>query len=480
VALAKHQDGQLLALLTQEMRENARTSLSTFCQMVMPSWQQVEFELSWYHELICQFLKDTLTGSKKKIIITMPPRSGKSQIISRLFPAFLFGIDPNHKIIGASYSQDLAASFNRDINSIMESVEYRKIFPLTKVAPAKENNVKNQTIFQIHNHRGEYRCGGTGGSFTGFGADTILIDDPFKNAEQANSAAYREKVWDWYTSTILSRLEKNGRLIVTATRWHEDDLSGRLLNNSNEFHHLHLPALAFEDTDPERSPYEIRQYNEPLWPSKFSATFLEDVRKLSGPQTWSALYQGVPTNQEGAILKPESFKRYALLPSVSQYIQTWDLSFKGTTKSDYNVGQVWARDAANFYLVDQVRFRGGFTDTCEQIKKFCARYPKSFSIYIEDKANGPAVIDELKKKIPGIKPWKYDGDKVSRVNAISNYVESGNVHVPESASWLKDFLEECLRFPHGANDDQVDALAMALMVLGKHNLDRLKQMYDGL
>jgi predicted phage terminase large subunit-like protein len=217
-----------------------------------------------------------------------------------------------------------------------------------------------------------------------------------------------------------------------------------------------------------------------LWPSKFSREFLENVKNLSGPQTWSALYQGVPTNQEGAILKPESFKRYSVLPILSQYIMTWDLSFKGTTNSDYNVGQVWARCNADFYLVDQARFRGGFTETCEKIKQLTSKYPKCFSIYIEDKANGPAVIDGLKKIIPGIKPWKYDGDKVSRVNAISNYVESGNVYLPESASWLKDFLEECLRFPHAANDDQVDALAMALIVLGKNNFDRIKALYDGL
>lgn len=297
----------------------------------------------------------------------------------------------------------------------------------------------------------------------------LIIDDPLKDRAEADSPTIRQKVYDWYTSTLYTRLAPGGGILIVMTRWHTDDLCGRLLEHmqkgsGDKWDVVEYPAIATKD-----EPH--RKQGEPLHPERYSLAQLLKIKDAVGSRDWEALYQQHPTIDGGTIIKKEWLKFYKILPdSFDTIITSWDMTFKDTNTSDFVVGQVWGRKGADCYLIDQKRGRMSFTETVDAFLEQANTYPKALRKLVEDKANGPAVIDVLKHAVQGIIPIEPDGSKIARAYAVTPMFEAGNIYLPapEIAPWVNDYTLELLQFPIVAHDDQVDATTQALRDLQQH------------
>jgi len=263
-------------------------------------------------------------------------------------------------------------------------------------------------------------------------------------------------VWDWYQSTLYTRIEKGGRIVVILTRWHEDDLAGRLLQDgSDSWDVVSFPAIAEEDE-------EHREVGEPLWRDKYDMDALAKIKSAVGSRVWNALYQQRPAPEDGAVFKKAWFCYYDTEPVFDQMVQSWDMTFSGGDGSDFVVGQVWGLKGAQRYLVDQVRGRMDFMSAVRALREVTAKYPQAKAKYIEDKANGPAVISALKNEIQGLIPVVPKGSKISRAVAVTPMLEAGNVFLKRGAQFSAELVEEAALFPGGKHDDMVDAMTQAL------------------
>jgi predicted phage terminase large subunit-like protein len=400
------------------------------------------------------------SGELKRLIVTMPPRHGKSERVSRKFPAWHIGRNPNDEVILASYSVDLSRGFSRIARDTLSAQP--NVFDVMI-----DDANKSAESWGTSGHRGGLHAAGVGGPITGKGARIAIIDDPVKNAEEADSETMREKIWEWYTSTLYTRLTPDGRIVVVMTRWHEDDLVGRLLkkeadeitegvHKGERWTVINFPALA------EKDDYLNRIEGEPLWPEYgFDKDRMEQIKVDVGSRVFNALYQQRPSAADGNMLKREWWRYYENPPPFGSMLISVDAAFKDEVDSDYVVIQVWGKNSANMYLVDQVRAKLNFPATIQSIRNICVKYPSAVLKVVEDKANGSAIIQTLQNEIGGIVPVNPEGGKVARVNAVSAYIESGNVYLPRS-TWIHDFVEEAASFPNGKNDDQVDAMSQAL------------------
>ena len=454
-------------------RQFAAHGLAPFILYMMPTYQ-----MGWVHREICieldKFLQAVIEGRSPRLMITMPPRHGKSQIASRMFPAYALGRYPDLSFIATSYSSDLASRMNRDVQRIIESERYRTLFPETTLFGKNIRTIasgawmRNSDIFEIVGHEGVYRSAGVGGGVTGMGAHCAIVDDAFKDRASADSPTIRENIWDWYTSTLYTRLAPGGGVIIINTRWHMDDLSGRLLEaartgEGDQWRVVNFPAIAEHD-----EPH--RKAGEALHPERYPLEQLLKIKAAIGSRDWAALYQQHPTPDGGTIFRQEWLRYWAPkdIPNRFEVVtMSWDMTFKDSDSSDYVVGQVWGKHGARFFLLDQVRGRWSFTETVEQFTRLSEKWPMCTRKYIEDKANGPAVIDTLKHKIGGIIPVEPDGSKTARAYAVTPLLEAGNVFLPQPgmAPWVSDLQAELLQFPSAAHDDQVDALTQALRML---------------
>ena len=362
---------------------------------------------------------------------------------------------------------------SRDTQRIIDSPEYESLFPETKLAGYMESKGRKRTEirradnFEIVDHEGSYRAVGVGGGITGMGADYAILDDVIKNQEEAESKVYREKVFHWYQSTLYSRLEKDDHVLLTLTRWHEDDLAGRLLNlmqsdpDADQWTIVNFPAV--KDTDDNLK--DKRQIGEALWPYKYDKERLSKIKAVIGSRYWNSLYQQRPAPQEGGIIKRAWFRFYKELPAYpDEMIQSWDLAVKDKETSDYVAGQVWMRKGAQIFLVDRVKEHADFPTQIQLIRQVSAKHPKAFLKVIEEFAGGTGVIAMLEKEIYGLVPYRPDRDKVTRLNAVAPMFEAGNVFLPDPsiAPWVGDFIEELCSFPNAPHDDEVDACSQAL------------------
>ena len=456
---------QRQVLMEEARRELARRTMGDFVLYVDDNYR-----MNWHHRLLCDYLDKLACKEIRRLMVFMPPRHGKSELVSRKFPAYLLGRNPDTSIISCSYSADLASRMNRDVQRLIDSEQYLELFPGTQLSNQHTRRfyetryTRNNNMFEVVDKKGTYRSSGVGGGITGMGGEYIIIDDPVKNREDADSATMREKVYDWYTSTLYTRLEKDGCILLTLTRWHEDDLAGKLLKAAQEgadqWTILELPAVC--EYPPK--PYDVRQEGEALWKWKYDEEALEKMKVTVGSRDWAALYQQHPTPGEGGTFKREWWNYYKVLPDgLYDFVQSWDCTFKDAQSSDYVVGQVWARKGSSRYLLDQVRGRMSFTETLYAIRSLSAKWTQAIRKLVEDKANGTAVIDVLRKEIPGLIPVEPEGGKIVRANAVTAVAEAGNIYLPDPsiAPWVHDFVEEHAVFPNGANDDQVDAQTQA-------------------
>jgi predicted phage terminase large subunit-like protein len=250
------------------------------------------------------------------------------------------------------------------------------------------------------------------------------------------------------------------------TRWHEDDLAGRILAKEDDWKIVSLPAIR-EDTN---NPDDPREIGSVLWPERHSAEKILQVKALS-ERTFISLYQQRPAPVEGGLFKRSWFKYYntktGTPPKFDTIIQSWDCTFKDALTSDFVVGTVWAKAGVETYLIDMVRGQWSFSETVKQMRLLSEKYPQCDQVYVEDKANGTAIIDTLKQEIAGIIPVSPTESKESRASAISYVIEAGNVYFPSDANWLQSFIEEIAVFPNGKHDDMVDSMTQALYKLYK-------------
>lgn len=445
----------------QEIRlAKARKGLSYFTLHTKP-----DYLLGWVHKEICdeldRFLQDVADKKSPRLIITMPPRSGKSELVSRRFPAFALGRNPELQIIATSYSSDLSQRFNRDVQRVIDDEKYFDLFPNTRLSNSRVRTdsrgsyIRTSDLFEIVGHAGAYRSCGVGGGITGQGADILIIDDPIKDRAQAGSKTIRDSIWDWYTSTAYTRLSPGGGVIVMATRWHTDDLIGRLIQRMGEgdtFRIVNYPAIAEHD--------ELhRKAGEALHPERYPLSTLLQIQKTIGSRDWEALYQQHPVPDGGALFKLEWFRRWtatSLPPEFDHTLMSWDMTFKDSKNSDYVVGQVWGKKGPNFYLLDQVRGQWDYVKTKEMVRVLAHKWPRVVRKLVEDKANGSAVISELKSTVSGFVPITPTESKEARASSVTPYFEAGNVFIPEdsAAPWVPHYVSELLEFPAGSHDDQ--------------------------
>jgi predicted phage terminase large subunit-like protein len=387
-------------------------------------------------------------------MVFMPPRHGKSQTITETLPSYLNGKFPNKKVMTISYGDSLAKEFGRKNRQKVK--EYGKEIFNVELDPAN----KSMSDYTIKDKLGGSYFSSILGGVTGRGAHYLIIDDPIKTRQEAESETYRNRVWEEYQSSLSTRLMPNGVTIVILTRWHHDDLAGRILaSEPDEWEVISLPAIA------EENDLLGREEGEPLW-SEFGYDNEWAAKKKVevGSKVWYSLYQQRPTPDSGDVFKREWIQFYKTLPQLDEQLISVDASFKDKKTSDFCVLQAWGKKGANKYLIDQVRDRMNFPQTVAAIRTFSAKHPKAHTKLVEDKANGTAIIDYLKKEISGMIPIEPMGGKTVRADAISPQWEAGNVFLPHPSicPWINDFIEELIQFPAGKHDDMVDAMSQAL------------------
>lgn len=461
-----YSEQEMKRIAAEAKKELARRSMADFTLYIDTSYQ-----MNWHHRLICEKLDKWVNKEIRRLMIFTAPRHGKSELVSRKLPAYIFGKNPDTSVISASYSADLSSRMNRDVQRIIDSEKYMEIFPDTRLSGMGKHQggtyQRNSDIFEIVDHKGVYRSAGVGGGITGMGGEYIIIDDPVKNRQEANSETHRESLWDWYTSTLYTRLEKDGCLLVTLTRWHEDDLAGRLLErmkqgDGEQWTIISLPAVCEEPP----APYDIRKPGEALWVDKYNAEALANIKATVGTYDWSALYQQRPQPADGTIFKREWFsKTYSKLPYLGMQIQSWDLPFVKSAGSAECACIIMGRSGADIYIIDVLHDKMEFTENVAAFRRMTAKHPKAGAKVVENKANGPAIVSLLRKEIPGIVEFNPKGSKEERALSVTPYFEAGNIYLPDNAPWVSDFVEQFVGFPSGKLKDMVDATVQGVLYL---------------
>ncbi|MEK3853438.1 phage terminase large subunit [Cytobacillus sp. FSL H8-0458] len=414
---------------------------------------------------LCSVIQEALDKKKKMlngeipkqnqyIALSIPPRHGKSMTITETLPSFYLGQFPNDRVILAGYNTDFATKFGKKNKDKVE-LYGKKVFGRTI-----KKGSSSATDWDIEGHRGGVISRGILSGVTGEGSDLMIIDDPIKTREEANSEVTRNKIWGEWIDSFSTRLHPAAIVIIIMTRWHEDDLVGRLLNEEYgeplPWKVINLPLEAEDDND-----HLGRKIGEPLWPERYGIDFIETRKKMSAT-SFNALYQGRPTSQEGNIVKREWWKKYTSLPKIPRKIMSIDATFKDSESSDYVSIQVWGKSGANAYLIDRHKARMDFPTTLKAIYQMKSKHNDISGIFVEDKANGSAIISMLRNKLSGIIPVNPQGGKIARVNAISDYIQAGNVWLPKDEPWVEEFIEEWAAFPRGKHDDDVDSASQAL------------------
>jgi predicted phage terminase large subunit-like protein len=418
-------------------------------------WRQ--FELAPHHDLIIRKLEAIERGEIKRLMIFLPPRHGKSFITSSIFPAWFLGKHPERHVIFATYGQELSDDFGRPVRNFIADRVHQEIFPNCRLSEDSTSVRRFNTTAG-----GAYFAVGRGGSITGRGAHLLLIDDPIKGFEEANSETVRKALHEWYASVAYTRLMPGGAIIIIQTRWHEDDLAGWLLreHSSENWDVLSLPAIAEQDEG-------FRKEGEALWPGEFPLPVLQGIRTGIGGRTWASLYQQRPAAAEGVIFKRDWWQRFSrsLTVRFDQVVQSWDTAFKRGTENDFSVCTTWGVTGHGYYLLHLWRQRVEFPELKRALASLEEQW-EPHAILVEDKASGQSLIQELQLStaLPLI-PVKVDSDKQTRAQAVTPLIEAGKVFLPESAPWLVDFIEEMARFPNGVHDDVVDATTQALNYL---------------
>ena len=424
------------------------------------------------------------------LVLQMPPQHGKSQSITETLPSWYLGKWPERRVIEVSYNETFAQRFGRRNRDKIK--QYGKQLFDIEISRGKDSNEE----FELSNGVGSMISRGIMSGVTGNPANLIIIDDPIKNREEADSENNRAKQWDEWLSSIKTRTAAGAKVIVIMTRWHEDDLAGRIIKSEKNVTVINLPCEA-EGNDPlGREPGEAlfpEIGKDQSWLEQFKDSYVNDISGNmeggGGPRAWLALFQGRPSSQTGNMLKrywwrywkpvgvdlpPVTVKddkgnivNIEAIPLPATFdirLQSWDMTFKDTDGTDLVAGGIWASKWANIFYLDQIYERMDFPATCRAVISLTEKWPKVAMKLVEDKANGPAVIAMLRSKVGGLIPVQPEGSKQARASAVSPLIEAGNVYLPHPmiAPWVNGFIEQCASFPNGAHDDLVDEMSQAL------------------
>lgn len=419
-----------------------------------------------YHTLLAKIgesvVKRIEKGEKVRLLLSVPPQTGKSFTFTETLPSWFIGRNPDLRCIVTAYNADIAEKFG-DRNRQKIKDFGKEIFGI-EISDSQDN----KTLWDIKGHLGGLFATGLNGSLTSNNGALIIVDDPIKNEIEANNPSIREQVWSNFRSAIMTRQRGMGNaIIVIQTRWHEDDLIGRILQSDDSWTYVNLPCVWESGVDKLLG----RKIGETLVPEMgYDTAWAESTKKIIGTKTWNALYQGKPYTEGGEIVKNNYIQRYtkASLPSVfDEVVMSCDLSYGGTkTSNDPNGIAIWGRYGGNHYLLDYWIKKANFSDTLERIRFFCGKYPQIKGKIIEAKANGNATIEILNREIGGFIPYDPKGlSKETRLQLALPYFESGNVWFPseEIDKEIEEHIQELLKFPKVAHDEIVDITTQYLL-----------------
>lgn len=439
--------------------QEAQNDPIKFAKRVYPG-----FKVGPHHRKLAKIFEAVMRGEKKRVIINIAPRMGKSEFSSYLFPAYFLGRFPEKKIIMATHTAGLSEDFGRRVRNLIEGEDYAEIYPETVVADDQKAAGKWST-----GAGGQYYAVGVGGALAGRGADLFVIDDPHSEQDmKANSRLAFDNAWNWFQTGPLQRLMPNGAIIIVMTRWSLIDLTGRLIDfsiknpDSTPWEIVELPAILNEDTEDEKS----------LWPEQWPLDQLKAKKAVLDPRFWNAQYMQQPTSDFSAVISRKSWRIWDKEdpPNCEYIIQSWDTAFETKTTSDYSACTtwgVWYNDedggSPTLILLDAFKDRMAFPELKQvALKHYKEWQPDAF--VVEKKAAGAPLIQELRRM--GIPVQEFTpsrgNDKMVRLNAVADLFTSGKVWAPDTR-WAREVIEEVASFPVGEHDDYVDTVSQALL-----------------
>lgn len=469
-------------LLKEKAKRQARESYLSYCIYTTP-----KFVTAPHIKLMCESVESLLDNRlltedgkiAEILIISMPPQHGKSMTISQTLPSYVSSKYGKRSLI-VSYGDDLSRGFGRSNKRKVEEFG-KELFDIELIKGGKSD-----TDVELTN--GAYiKSRGIQAGIAGHAGDFILIDDPIKNRAEADSDIYRDRIWGEFINSIYTRRSSDCKIILIQTRWHEDDLAGRIMLKGSGFDYklINIPCEAEEDDILGREVGdalfpEIGKDNK--WLRKTKRIYIDK----EGKRSWSALYQGSPNIEEGNMVKRYWFKRYTQRPiydlfgnmidveikkpnghkkklsEMDNVLQSWDMAFKAEKDNDHVGCGIFATYGSEIFLIDQILERLTFTETLRAFLDITKKYPQATAKIVEEKANGAAIIDMLHEKIGGIIPFNPTSSKEARFYAITPMIEAGNFYVPNDTDWVEEYIDNLCKFPHAKVKEQVDFTSQAL------------------
>jgi len=484
-------------------RELARTDLTAF------AWYTFrQYRAAAVHQLLAEKLMDveryiTSGGTEGigRLMVFMPPRHGKSELVSVRFPAWFLGRNPDKRVILVSCTAGLAVGFSRQVRNVIQDVPFQAAFGLKSGMPEDaqvqmSDDSRAADAWEIEGHAGGLVAAGVGGSIIGRGMHLGVVDDPFKNRQEAESETTRNEIDAWFRSTFYTRLEQGGAVVLMHQRWHFDDLAGRLLQRmvedeaADQWTVLNLPAIAepwaqhvdgADVIDAAKQGYWKgidplgRNPGEPLWPGKYPLPALHGIEANVGAYEWEAMYQQRPQRLEGALIKAYSILQIRLdeLPKGLWAVRYWDLAVSRNKRADFISGGRLSCDEGKIYIEHIARIPGPWADARKRMVEVMLRDGPAVTQGIEISGQQGGYFQELQRdpqlagiSIVGVNPQQV-GDKTVRANVWASRIQDGLVHLVTGNGWdVGSFLSECIAFPLGAHDDQVDAVSGGVQMLG--------------
>ena len=451
-------------LSTRSKNQRAYDDLIEFCKLMMP-----EFIVGKHHRILADLLMDIEKGEKDRICVNIPPRHGKSQLVSIFFPAWFLGRNPDKKVMMVSHTTDLAVDFGRKVRNLIALDDYRSIFPTVKLAQDSKSAGRWNT-----NVGGEYYACGIGSALAGRGADLLLVDDPHSEQDVINgNFSVFDKAYEWFTFGARTRLMPGGRVAIIQTRWHLDDLTGRVVRDmgkndrADQYEVVEFPAIL--DVVSKKTK-KVTQ--KPLWPEFFDLEALLRTKASMPVFQWNSQYQQQPTTEEAAIVKREWWNEWTpeTPPSCEYIIMSLDAAAEKHNRADFTALTTWGvflneeTSAYNIILLNSIKQRIEFPELKQlAMEEYNDWEPDSF--IVEKKSSGVALYQEMRRMglpVSEYTPHRGSGDKLARLNSVADIVASGLCWVPQTR-WAEEVVEEIAGFPFMSNDDLVDSTVMALM-----------------
>ena len=484
--LLPEEKAELALLLERRNQLTQQIRLRDLASFAREAWKVLEpgtpLKWNWHLDLICEYLQLVFDRVIRRLIINVPPQTMKSRLVNVFYPTWSWSQVPTRRFLSSSYSGDLSAGFNVERSKLVQSEWFRERFPsVIELSQDRQDQIENTV-------GGRMTATSTGGTATGKGAHDVIIDDPL-NPKLAASEAELRASNEFFDQTLRTRLsdQTTGTFVVVMQRLADMDLTGHVMaKNPGEWTRIALPMEAEEHEEwkfPITGRIVTREPGELLWPERFPASVVASLKVDMGSWAYAGQYQQSPTPREGGIIKRTWLKFWRELPAAfDQILQSWDMAFKDTQASSFVVGQVWGKKGANKFLLDEVRARMDFPATVRAVRTLTAKWPVAYTKLVEDKANGPAVIDSLKHEISGLIPVKADVSKEARLSAASPDFEAGNVWIPDPSlcdeqgrprfAWVHDWMQEVCSAPRAAFWDRADACSQAI--------NRMRQFSNGL